>query len=227
MSNRVVEFVKEHPVAIGVGVIGIIIIMRYSGGSAPASGADGSAAALQAAFAANGQYSLASQQVANQAAAQAAQTSAASKAASESNQVALTQAIGQNITAIGSTIAATVAAQSALPAAAIAAASANNQQALVGSAAVAAQGVASYADVLNAGAHAIGVQTGNFGTTLMGLTDSLASMGGSALNAIAATVSSSAASASASAGYAAAANSGTAQQLIKTGGEVAKFAMLA
>lgn len=204
-------FVKKHWVALSLGAVALYVVYRYMGSSTPA--ASNNAGAMTAAY---GQSAQAAQQAAaiglarqtenDQANIASAKLSAQSQNATEQNQVALTNAIGGSVLAIGSTIAGTLAAQSAIPAAAMAAATLSNQTALSASAGVAMTGVAALPGTFDAMAHMLGVETGNFGTTLIGFGSNVATETGTALNAIATNGSSAVHAASSSAQASADAN---------------------
>lgn len=223
-----IAWAKKHWLILAVGVFGIWIVMRYSrASSAPASnsGTDyaGLAAMQSAGLAASAQsasQNLAVQTESDQASIERAKIDATLKVASMQAEIGQTTAIGQNILNIGSTIAASIAAESALPAAAINAAAVTNQTALAGSAAVAAQGVQSLPDALQGAAHLLGVQTGNFGTTLIGFGSNLADETGNALNAIASNSGPAVNAAAASASNSANANSRTAVEGEKAAAQI-------
>lgn len=209
--ERVKVFVKKHWLPLTVGVVALYVVYRYAGNSSPAptnnSAAMNQAYGQSAAAAAQAaQIGLATQTESDHANIAAATLAAQSQNAMEQNQVALTGAIGNSVLAIGSTIAGTIAAQSAIPIAAMNAATLSNQQALSGAAGVAATGVAAMPGLYDALAHLLGVQTGNFGTTLIGFGNNVANETGSALNAIATNSGSAVKAASASAQASADAN---------------------
>jgi hypothetical protein len=163
---------------------------------------------------------LAVQTEADQASIAQAKIDATKQVAIGQNQVALTNAVGNNILAFGNTIASTIAAQSLLPATAMQAAAAADQTALAGAAAVASQGVASQAGSITAAAHLLGVQTGNFGTTLIGFGQNIAAETSSAVNAVAVASGSSSSAAAGSASNSANANSRTAVEGEKAAAQI-------
>lgn len=227
------EFVKKHWVAVSIGLVGVFIIYRYMGASsAPAANSNlASAAALQAAYAQSAQANvgnqLAAQTESDQANLAAQKLADATQIAGQQNQVALTTAVGQNVSALGQTIAGVISAQSQLPAVAMAAATNIDQAALANSAAVAASGVAAFPGALQAAGHLLGVQTGNFGSTIIGVGNNIATESGNALNSIAVAGGSAANSAAMSASNAAQANSQVNQAFFNAVGKIFGGGMLA
>lgn len=208
-------FVKKHWVAIALGVVAIYVFLRYFGGSSSAPAASGNLQASQAALASQWAQASAAQAQQNL----AAQTEAdQAQIAKQKNQIEYTQAVGQVVQNVGTSIGSVVSAQSQIPIAAMAAATAINQQALSGSAAVAAAGVQGYSSTIDSAAHLLGVQTGNFGTTLIGFGNNLAQETGSALNAVATNSAPAVNAAAASAQTSANANSATAQKGLQVAG---------
>lgn len=215
-AEHMKDWAKKHWVLIAAGIAAIYLVSKYFGSSSSASSGTSDAATVAGYNAQIAASNAAAQSTSDQYQLAQNTLAAQSEATTQQAQVANTTAIGSVIGQIGSAISSTIAAQSALPAAAINAVSINNQQALAGAATVAATGVVAVPGIMQAGANQIVASYAPvtaFGSTLVGLSQSIASMGMGAFNAVGSTATGGASAAASSAQTAANANANTSAQL--------------
>lgn len=240
MSLELKEYAHYWPWAAGA-VVGFILIKKVMGGSGAAAstgasdasvlaGASANAAAANAASTSAGYtYQLNQTALSDKMQFDTATLAAQGLATGQAAQVANVSAIGGVIGQIGTLISGTLASQSVIPVAAINAAARGNQIALAASASVASAGIQALPGTLAASAQLVQAQYAplqSYGSTVVGLSQSIASTSASAMNGLtnaATSADKSAASASASAQ---AANAST-MQTITSVAEIAAMVALA
>jgi hypothetical protein len=208
--EHVKETLKKHWPLIAAGIAGVYILYTYMGSSSSASSSDDSDAATLAAQQAAAAQTAATNTANDQAyALQSQQISAAATAQGQANEVSQTQAVGSAVGDIGSAISSVIQSQSIIPAEAINAAGTSNQEALIGAASVAAEGIQSIPGAIQAATNSITASytpLAILGQSLIGLNNNIGGLGTAAVNAVGQSVSSSAGSAASSAAASAQAN---------------------
>lgn len=225
-AEHIKEWAKKHWVLIAAVIAAFYLLSRYFGGSSSGSSTAANVGAYNAQIAASNAAQTASN---NQAALQQATLAAQANAAANQAQVQQTQAVGTAVGQIGQAIAQVITSQSALPAAAIQAVSINNQQALAGAAQTAVAGAQAVPGILTGGAQQIAASyspVSAFGGALVGLSQSISSLGTNAANAVGQTASGGASAAAASAGAAANANAQSSAGITNLVGTAAMAAIL-